>query len=424
VTRASLRSSARKILRAGLSAVEPGRLVRAHLKRKGDGVSISGVAVRPGRVFAIAVGKAAIPMARAAHEILGDRLDAAIVIAPAKAPKMSRTRAFVSGHPVPDAAGVRAAKHVIQLLEQAGRDDLVLLLLSGGASALMPAPVEGVSLKDKQRLTRILLQRGATIGEMNAVRKSLSRLKGNGFTRLAMPARVFTLAISDVPGDDPATIGSGPTVEDPTAHEMALRAVRKYFKDEPLPEGVATALRLKASAVSKVAAATTVVIGSGRTFARAAAREAERLGFRVLLRADALSGEARECGPDLVARFERGRGRGPTCLIATGETVVKVRGLGVGGRNQELALASVEALARCSRPAVLAALATDGKDGPSNAGGGIVDDATAGKARARRVKIDAALRRNDSTAALKRLDGLLLTGPTGTNVADVTLIVG
>jgi glycerate-2-kinase len=424
VRRAALRSSARRILLAGLAAVEPSRLVRSQLRREGDRIRVGGVACRPRRLFVVSVGKAAVSMARAAHEILGERLFAAIVIAPGKAPSLPRTRSFVSGHPVPDAAGVRAGRSVIELLERAGRGDVVLLLLSGGASALMPAPVEGVSLRDKQRVTRILLRRGANIGEMNAVRKRLSRLKGGGFARLAAPARVFTLALSDVPGDDPATIGSGPTVEDPAAGEVAREAARKYFGNEVVPAAVARALGRKASRPAKAGRARTLVIGSGRTFARAAAREAVRLGFRVFLRPEALRGEARACGPELVSRFEAVRGRAPSCLIATGETVVEVHGQGQGGRNQELALASVEGLARCCRPTVLATLATDGRDGPVNASGGMVDDQTARKARILGVSIPAALRRNDSRRALERLDSLLVTGPTGTNVADVTLILG
>ena len=372
----------------------------------------------------VSVGKAAVPMARAAHEILGERLTSGIVIAPAKAGPMARTRTFVSGHPVPDAAGVRASRCVVELLEGAGQGDVVLLLLSGGASALMPAPIDGVTLRDKQRVTGTLLRRGATITELNAVRKRLSRLKGGGFARLAAPARVFTLAISDVPGDDPGTIGSGPAIEDAAARASALRALRRYFKGEDVAPGVARAL-LRPMTKAPIAGRTlTVVIGSGRTFARAAAREAKTLGFCALLRPDALRGEARVCGPELVAKFEAARGRGPTCLIATGETVVNVRGKGRGGRNQELALSSLEALSRCSRPTVLAAFATDGRDGSSNASGGLVDDATARRARARGVSIQAMLDRNDSGGALERLGGLIVTGPTGTNVADVTVVVG
>lgn len=404
--------------------MEPGRLVGAHLRRKGDVLRIAGIAVKPRRLFVVSAGKAAAGMARAAHRILGETLTAAIVIAPGKTKPMPLTRSFVSGHPVPDAAGVRAGRCVIELLEQAGRGDVVLLLLSGGASALMPAPIEGVTLRDKQRVTRLLLGKGATIGEVNAVRKRLSRLKGGGFARLAAPARVFTLAISDVPGDDPGTIGSGPTVEDGTVRTAARRAWRRYLEGEGLPPGVALALERPVSKGPISRKARTVVIGSGRTFARAAAREAEGLGFRALERPDTLRGEARACGPRLVARFEGLRGEAPTCFIATGETVVKVRGRGRGGRNQELALSSIEALARCSRPTVLAAFATDGVDGISEAGGALVDDRSARRAVARGVSMRDALERNDSFEALKRLGDLMVTGPTGTNVADVTVLLG
>ena len=380
--------------------------------------------MKPRRLFVVSVGKAAVSMARAARRILGDRLTEAIVIAPAKAPHLPRTTSFVSGHPLPDAAGARASLRVIELLEEAGRGDVVLLLLSGGASALMPAPIEGVSLRDKQRLTGILLRRGASIMEMNAVRKRLSRLKAGGFARLAFPARVFALAISDVPGDDPGTIGSGPAIEDPTARAAALRAIRKYFPGEVLPPGVTRALGRRRSPTGIARRARTVIIGSGRTFARAAAREAAALGFRPVVRLDAIRGEARICGPDLVAAFEALRGRRPACLIATGESVVKVRGRGRGGRNQELALSSIEALSKCSRPTVLAAFATDGMDGPSKASGGLVDDNTARRARTRGVSIRASLDQNDSATALHRLGGLMAGGPTGTNVADVTVLVG
>ena len=375
------------------------------------------------RLFVVSVGKAAVRMARAAHRILGDRVTAAIVIAPAKVLHLPRTLSFVSGHPMPDAAGVRASLRVIELLEDAGRGDVVLLLLSGGASALMPAPIEGVSLRDKQRVTGILLRRGASIGEMNAVRKRLSRLKGGGFARLASPARVFTLAISDVPGDDPGTIGSGPAIEDPAARATALRAVRRYFQGEVMPPGVTRALRRRGAAPGTAVRGRTLVIGSGRTFAFAAAREAAAQGFRPLVRRTP-SRRSQNLRPRSGCSVSGRPRRRPACLIATGESVVNVRGRGRGGRNQELALSSVEALSKCSRPTVLAAFATDGMDGPSKASGGLVDDGTARRARTRRVSIRTALDQNDSATALEHLGGLMVSGATGTNVADVTVLVG
>jgi glycerate-2-kinase len=337
---------------------------------------------------------------------------------------MPHTKNFVAGHPIPDAEGVRAAKQVVQLLERAERGDLVLLLLSGGASALMPAPIAGVSLRDKQRLTRMLLRRGASIREINAVRKRLSRLKGGGFTALGAPARVVALALSDVPGDDIGTIGSGPTVVDPNARTVALRTIRKFLREDEGSRAVREALARPNSVRPPAMGTGVVVIGNGRTFARAAAKRALELGFRTVVLPDALRGEARRRGPWLVKRFASYRRRVPLCLIATGETVVKVHGRGRGGRNQELALASVPALGHLGRATLLAAFATDGRDGASLAGGGLVDDRTQQGARAEGVSVETSLDRNDSNAALERLGALITCGPTLTNVADVALVVG
>lgn len=425
MTRARLRSAALRILRKGLAAVEPGSLVRSHLRVKGRVVDAFGHRfTNPRRVFVVAVGKAAVAMARAAHEALGSLVTSAIVIAPVKPPRMPRTVGFMAGHPVPDATGVRAGREVIRLLRAAAAEDLVLLLLSGGASSLMPAPVEGVSLRDKQRITRRLLAEGASITELNAVRKRLSRLKGGGFAALAAPAPVITLALSDVPGDDPRTIGSGPTVKDAGAARLARRAVKRYLGANEMPPRIRQALLRPVKREKGANPGTTVIIGAGRTFAKAAGKEAKKLGFHVSVKVDALAGEARVCGPKLVAAFQRLRGARPRCLIATGETVVRVRGRGRGGRNQELALAAAPALSRVGRPVALAAFATDGVDGNSSACGGLVDDHSVLRARQRGVVIERALDANGSTNALLRLGNLLVSGPTGTNVADVTIVLG
>ena len=425
MTRAALRSAARSILRAGLDAVEPGRLVRAHLSFEGGTIRAGDTIVRdPRRVFLVSVGKAAVPMARAAHRLLGRRINAAVVIAPARAPRLPRTTAFAAGHPIPNREGLRAARHVIRLLESASKGDLVLLLLSGGASALMPAPVKGVTLADKRRITRLLLMRGANIDELNAVRKRLSLLKGGGFARLASPATVATLAISDVPGDDVGTIGSGPTVRDRNAATTARRVVARFLGDVALPTGVRRALSAREIHRSRSTHARIKVIGSGRQFAEAAAHRARALGFRSVVREGALHGEARNCGPRLVRVFEEQRKRNPLCLIATGETVVRVLGNGRGGRNQEVALSAIGALSRRPIPTVLATLATDGRDGPTPYCGGLVDDLSSRRARKRGIDWEAFLENNDSSRALRSLNALLKAKNNRTNVADVTVLLG
>lgn len=425
MTRGALRKAAHQILRAGLVAVEPGRLIRQHLRISRAGISVAGLKVAiPKRLFVVAVGKAAIPMARTACRILGARMTAGIVIAPERAPRLPRMTSFVSSHPVPGATGVKAGGLVIKLLQGAKKDDLVLLLLSGGASALMPAPIDGVSLAHKQRVTRLLLKRGANIAETNAVRKRLSRLKGGGFARLAAPARVVALALSDVPGDDVRVIGSGPAVDDPAAGVLARKTVRRFLRANELSPTIRCALEKNPVKTSTITRAETKVIGSGRTFAEAAGRKARELGFACEVIPDALRGEARECGPALVSRFRR---RGKTrlnCLILTGETVVRVTGRGRGGRNQELALSAIPALGQLPQATVLAAFSTDGRDGPTSASGGMVDDQTAARAEAAGVSVAEALKQNNSYKALRQLESLIVTGPTSTNVADVVLIVG
>jgi glycerate 2-kinase len=425
VTRRQLHFAARAILKAGLAAVEPERLVRAQVFVDRDGaLRVAGKKLAPfDRLFLISVGKAAWPMARAAFEVLGDRITSSTVISTHKGRGVPGARVFVAGHPLPNAEGLRAGRHVTRILRQASRGDLVLLLLSGGASALMPSPLPGLSLREKQKVTRILLERGATIAEMNAVRKRLSLLKGGGFARLADPARVVTLILSDVPGDDLRTIGSGPTTADPKAATMARSTLLKYFDAGEVPAAVRHALQ-RPSLAGPPRRAQNLIIGSGRTFAAAAAVEAARRGFRTRILGDALEGEARACGAPLVGRFARWRNGQLSCLIATGETVVRVKGSGRGGRNQEVALGAVPWLAKLKQPTVLAAFATDGRDGNSRAAGGMVDDGTERRALRARVAVGAALERNDSTAALRALGGLIVTGPTGTNVADLTVLLG
>ena len=341
---------------------------------------------------------------------------------------------------MPDARGLAAAAEVEALARGLGRDDLLLVLLSGGASALLPSPAEGVTLEDKARTTALLLRAGATIHELNAVRKHLSRLKGGGLARAAFPARVATLVLSDVVGDDLSTIASGPTVPDPTTFADALAVLRRRGVLESVPGAVRA--RLEAGAAGELPEtpkpgeaafrrAATQIVGSNRLSVAAAAREARRLGLRPLVLTTRLEGEAREVARVLVAILrecvESSRpAAAPVCLLAGGETTVTVRGDGQGGRNQELAVAAAQALAGFPVPAVVASLATDGIDGASDAAGGIADDTSTARAASLGLAPAAAfVEASDTRNYLGPLGDLIVTGPTGTNVVDVvTLLAG
>ena len=311
-SRARLRAAAQAILREALLAADPHRLVRRQLKLRAGVLEAAGVRHRlgRGRVAIVAVGKAAVPMARAAEEVLGDRLTLGIAVSTAAQGPLDRVRLRTASHPVPDARGLAAAAEVVALARDLGQDDLLLVLLSGGASALLPSPAAGVTLEDKARTTALLLRTGATIHELNAVRKHLSWLKGGGLARAAAPARVVTLVLSDVVGDDLSTIASGPTVPDPTTFSDALEVLRRRGVLDDVPASVRARLQAGArgelpetpkpgdAAFRRVA---TRIVGSNRLSVEAAAREARRQGLRPLVLTTRLEGEAREAARVLVA---------------------------------------------------------------------------------------------------------------------------
>jgi glycerate 2-kinase len=390
-----------------------------------------------GRLAVVAMGKAAFTMAAAAEEILGERIAEGLAVGVGVPPALRHFRAHVAGHPVPDARGLASANEVERLAESLGRDDVLLVLISGGASALLPAPPASVPLVEKAALTRALLSRGATIHELNAVRKHLSRLKGGGLARRAAPARVIALVLSDVVGDDLATIASGPVSADPTtyADALAVLAARDALAVAPaatrhLQDGARGRVpETPKPGAPELRQARATIIGSTRSSVDAAARRARREGLRPVVLTTTLEGEAREVAPALVGVLREcvtsGRpGRPPVCLLAGGETTVTVRGDGHGGRNQEIVVAAVEPLARFPAPAVIASLATDGVDGRSDAAGGVADARSA--ARARELGLapaSAFLASSDSSGFLAPLGDLIVTGPTGTNVMDLTVLL-
>ena len=428
------------MLAAGLRAADPGPLVQAALRASGRRLIAAGhsLPLGRGRVILLAAGKAAPAMAAAAEAALGARIADGLAVSNAPGPHLRRTRLLLAGHPLPDARGVEAARAVEAMVHGLTADDVVVVLLSGGASALLPAPVPGLTLEDKAAVTSLLMRAGADITELNTVRKHLSRLKGGGLARAAAPARVVTLVLSDVVGDDLSTIASGPTVPDPTTYADA----RRILDDRGIASAVPASARrhLEAGLRGEIPETPkprdpvfrrvrTRLVGSNRISVQAAAREARRQGLRPLVLTTRLEGEAREVARALVAILRECVESGapaapPVCLLAGGETTVTVRGGGRGGRNQEMAVAAAELLASFPVEAVVAALATDGVDGASEAAGGVADRTSAARARALGLAPPAAfLAASDSNAFLGPLGDLIVTGPTGTNVVDLAVLL-
>ncbi len=426
-----LRTDALRIVEAGIAAADP----RAAVLRALEHEEAAGTPAAE-RVWLVGAGKAAAGMAAAALEVLGSRVAGGTVTVPAgtPAPDLAGIEVWWAAHPVPDTHGLAGAAAALEMARAAGRDDLVLCLLSGGASALWPAPPAGVSLTALAVTTERLLRAGAPISEINTVRRHLSHIAGGWLARDAAPARLLTLAVSDVVGSAPEAIGSGPTSPDPTTFRDALDVLRRREVDVP-PEVRAHLQRGDAGEVPETPKpgnpaflrATYRVAASNRDALAAAAEEAERLGYRTTVVADDLEGEAREAGAEVAAlawgsHAEGSVPGGPTAFLLGGETTVTVRGPGRGGRNQELALAAAREID--GEPGVVvASVGTDGRDGPTHAAGAVVDGETVARGAAAGLDAGEALDRNDSHAFLRASGDLVVTGPTGTNVNDLVLVL-
>jgi hydroxypyruvate reductase len=423
-----------RILAAGLDAVHPGEAVGRYVQRENDKLRIANKLYpleKDRRTFIVALGKASLPMAESLESILGDRLTGGVVIPKHAAGRTLNLLAVMEGgHPIPDGRSLAAGRSVFELLSGLRADDLVFCLISGGGSALMVAPVEGVTLSDLQALTSALLACGASIDEINILRRHLDRLKGGGLARLASPARVVSLILSDVVGNPLEAIASGPTAPDPSTCADALAVLEKYKLPEKVPESVMIALK-SGHETSKPADAVfrnvdNILVGSNLLAAQAGLKQAGAEGFHpYLLRTD-LQGEACEVAVELCRVLRRAWQTGdpappPACIVAGGETTVTLHGDGRGGRNQELALASVAELVNFP-DVMLVALATDGEDGPTDATGAVVTGETFGRAYALGLDPVDYLRRNDSYTFFAALDDLLKPGLTGTNVNDLTFL--
>jgi glycerate-2-kinase len=377
-------------------------------------------------------------MAQVVEEILGDRItDGLVVTKYEHGLPLRRIRQVEAGHPIPDAAGVGAVRKMRELLEGLDEKDIVICLISGGGSALWPAPAEGITLEQKQEVTAVLLRAGATILELNAVRKHLSAIKGGQLAAWAAPARVFSLIMSDVIGDPLDFIASGPTAPDTTSFSEALSIVQKYRVGVP----ASVTERLQAGADGRIPDTPkpgdplfrnveNLIIANNRLLVDAAAAKATALGFGTLILGTEVQGESRDVAGFFAAIAREIDSTGnpvaaPACVLAAGETTVTVRGKGLGGRNQEMALAWALALGTrpIRRPCCFASVATDGSDGPTEAAGGIVDPSTIQRAVDLGLVPQRYLVDNDSLSFLKATGDLIVTGPTQTNLMDLQILL-
>jgi glycerate 2-kinase len=400
--------------RQALHAVDPARAVHRAL-------SPNDLACK-GRLFIIAAGKAAAGMSKALLETIGDRPVQGIVSAPGvPAGREGRLEYFRGGHPLPTEESLSAGEAVQRLLESTGPDDLVVALISGGGSAMLELPQAGIGLADLEVVNRALLQSGAPIRDINCIRSALSRLKAGGLARLAAPARVLSLILSDVVGNAPETVASGPTVDRRCPAGEIARILDRYRLRDKLPS--ATVERLSRPEPRRPESGSSArtenrIIGSNRLAGDAAAKAAKRLGFDVVFRSDDWTGEARDVGIRFAELALSLKGKAPACCIAGGESTVTTPGEGKGGRNQEVALAAAMRLAGEDKIAI-ETLATDGVDGPTDAAGAIVTGETVEQARKIGLEPAGYLAGHDSYVFFSALNGLVKTGPTGTNVNDL-----
>jgi glycerate 2-kinase len=422
-----------EIFRAAVHAVDPYSLVRSYVE--GHGSLFPADVSR--RLFVIGFGKASCPMAAAVADAPSLIIDEGIVITKyghCTGPEFKKIRVHEAGHPLPDESGVRATNEIVDLLKKADADTLVICLISGGGSALLVSPCEGVSLGDKQAITDLLLRSGANIHELNTVRKHLSMVKGGRLAELAYPARTISLIISDVMGDSLDVIASGPTSPDGTTFAEALAIVKRYGLIERVPGSVLEVLdkgaqglfpetpKHKDTIFEKVC---NVIIGNNGRALHAAREKAGSLRFQAEIVSDAVAGEARDVGRDLARKAieikSAKHSSQPVCLISGGETTVTVAGNGRGGRNMELALSFASEIEGIGGISLLSA-GTDGTDGPTDAAGAIVDGDTVKRGRENGADVSEYLANNDSYTFFKKAGGLFVTGPTGTNVMDIQIL--
>lgn len=435
-----LRKDAISIFEAGVKAADPVTAVLNHLARTGDVLDVAGRKYDLSgfdNVYVIGMGKAAASMALAVEDVLGERLTSGIVnVKYGHVTPLRRVRINEAGHPLPDEAGLGGAREIVDLLGGTGENDLVLCLISGGGSALLPMPAEGLALADKQGLTRALLECGATIHEINALRKHVSAVKGGRLARLAYPSTLVSLILSDVIGDDLDTIASGPTVPDSVTFSGCGEVIDKYGLRRKIPHSVEAyidkGVRGEAEETPKPGdpaflKTQNVIVGSNILSALAAKERAAELGYGSLLLSTYIHGETEEVAKvhGAIAReiVRSGNPLGPpACIVSGGETTVTIDGPGLGGRNQEFALAAAIEIDGLDNVVILSG-GTDGTDGPTDAAGAIADGSTVRRAEGLGLNPRVSLSKNDSYNFFSPLGDLVITGPTNTNVMDLRLVL-
>lgn len=436
----SLHQDAVSIYQAGLQAANPVEAVHRHLRMEGNNLLVDGRAYPlddMGSVRVVGMGKASALMARPLTEMLAGRISGGVIVVKyGHVYPLNGIRVLEAGHPVPDEAGLRGTREMIDSLSGIQPKDIVFCLISGGGSALSPAPAKGLSLGDKQAVTRRLLDCGATIHEINSIRKHLSRIKGGQLTRIARPASVVSLILSDVIGDDLDTIASGPTVPDSSTYYDCLRILNRFKLSEVIPS--AALKHLEKGARGEIPetpkrsdpifeGTQNVIVGSNALALEAARLKASRLGYNALILSSSMGGDTRE-----VARVHASIAREisktghpvppPACIISGGETTLMVQGAGMGGRNQEFVLAAAIGIEGLPGTVVLSG-GTDGTDGPTSAAGALADGGTLERGRQSGLDAEGFLANNDSYHFFEPLGDLLVTGPTLTNVMDLRLVL-
>jgi len=418
-----LRTDALAIFDAALKASDPAAAVRRHMGSPDE-------FRRYRKIWVVGAGKASAAMAAAVEELLPDRIEAGVVaVKDGHLATVHKIQLRECSHPVPDERGVAAAAEILELARNASEEDLIICCLSGGASALLPCPAPGITLADKQETTRLLLASGASIHEINSVRKHLSCIKGGQLATAAYPSSVLSLILSDVIGNDLDVIGSGITAPDSSTYANARGVLNKYGIFDRVPEAVRNRFTDPAATETPKAdhpaftRTRNVIVGSADLALTAAAEKASSLGYNTMVLSSSIEGETRDVARvhAAIAKEITGFGRPlsrPACVISGGETTVTIRGTGKGGRNQEFVLAAAIDIAGLGEVCVLSA-GTDGTDGPTDAAGAVAD----GDTLHRNPEAPDYLARNDSYSYFEGLNDLIKTGPTGTNVMDVRIVL-